>query len=68
MYIHKIKCLLHNYGILEESLFDQIIESFSDLETSEKILDVLELINPSIAQLFSLELKKPVSKGNWFGP
>jgi len=48
-------------------MFDQIIESFSDLETSEKILNVLELINPSVAELFSLKLKKPVSKGNWFG-
>ena len=44
------------------------MDNLSDLETSEKILDVLELVNPSIAKLFTLELKKKVSKKRWFAP
>ncbi len=58
--LEKIKALLHNYGILESTIFDQIRESIGDVETDNKILNVLEKINPSVAQLFSLELKKPV--------
>ena len=67
-YMQKIKCLLHNYGILEGTIFDQLREDLSDLETSDKLLKVIELINPSIAQLFTLELKKKVSKKHWFAP
>jgi hypothetical protein len=35
-------------------MFDQFTGSFCDIETDNKILKVLECINPSIAELFSI--------------
>lgn len=66
----KLKSILHNYGILEGPLFEQFAHSFCDIETDNKILKVLQCVNPSIAELFSLELKTPyeVSRGFFAKP
>jgi hypothetical protein len=56
--IQKIKCLLHNYGILESTIFDTLANNLFTIETGNKLLDVLEVINPSIAQILSLQLKR----------
>lgn len=37
-------------------MFDQIADTFSDLEVQNSLLEVLKSINPSIAELFSIQL------------